>query len=240
MAVKLKLAGLVIDVERKPIRNLHLGVYPPDGRVRIAAPEGMSMDGVRLFAIGKLAWIKRQRQRFLAQTREPAREYLDRESHYVWGRRYLLSVLEHDAPPSVVLRPRKLQLTVRPGTSLERRGEVIDEWYRNLLRAAVEPLISKWEPILRVRVRRVFVQRMKTKWGSCNAAVRHVRLNTELAKKPAEYLEYVLVHEMAHIRFRSHGPRFVALMDEALPNWRDLREGLNQLPIADVPLPQQQ
>lgn len=234
MAAKLNLAGIAIDIERKPIKNLHLGVYPPHGRVRIAAPEGMSSESIRLFAIGKLPWIKRQRQKFAAQLREPARDYVERESHYVWGRRYLLSVLEHDASPSVELRHRKLQLRVRPGTSLDRRGEVLDEWYRNSLRAAVEPLLAKWEPILGVRVRRVFVQRMKTKWGSCNSSARHVRLNTELAKKPAEYLEYVLVHEMAHIRFSSHGHRFVALMDEALPNWRDLREGLNQLPLADA------
>lgn len=234
MAAKLNLAGLAIDVERKPIKNLHLCVYPPDGRVRIAAPEGMSMEAIRLFAIGKLAWIKRQRKKLAAQLREPEREYLDRESHYVWGRRYLLSVLEHDAPPAVMVRHRKLQLRVRPGTRLDRRGEVLDEWCRNLLRAAAEPLIAKWEPILRVRVRRVFVQRMKTKWGSCNSSARHVRLNTELARKPTEYLEYVLVHEMAHLRFPSHGQRFVALMDQALPNWRDLREGLNQLPLSDA------
>ena len=231
MAVKLNLAGLAIDIERKPIKNLHLGVYPPDGHVRIAAPEGMSLDAIRLFAIGKLAWIKRQRQKFAAQLREPAREYVERESHYVWGRRYLLSILEHDAPPSVALGHRKLQLRVRPGTSWTRRGEILEEWYRSALRAAVEPLLAKWEPVLRVRVRRVFVQRMKTKWGGCNPSARNIRLNTELVKKPAEYLEYIVVHEMAHIRCPTHGSRFVAIMDEAMPNWRDMREALNQLPL---------
>jgi predicted metal-dependent hydrolase len=231
VTTRLNLAGLTIDVERRPIKHLHLGVYPPDGHVRIAAPEGVSDEAIRLFAIGKLAWIKRQRQKFATQLREPVREYLERESHYVWGRRYLLSVLEGDAPPSIELRHRKLRLKVRPGTSLERRGEILDEWYRSMLRAAVEPLLAKWEPVLGVRVRNVFVQRMKTKWGSCNSSARNIRLNTELAKKPAEFLEYIVVHEMAHIRCPTHGHRFVALMDQVMPNWRDKREALNQLPL---------
>lgn len=231
MAAQLKLAELAIELERKPIKHLHLGVYPPNGRVRIAAPEGMSLDAIRLFAIGKLPWIRRQRSKLQAQPRASPREYLERESHYVWGRRYLLSIAEFDAPPVVELQHRRLRLRVRPGTDAARRGEILEEWYRGLLRRAVESLLAKWEPLLKVRVKQVFVQRMRTKWGSCNAPTRSIRLNSELARKPMECLEYVLVHELAHLRCPSHGPRFVALMDQSLPQWRDLRDMLNQLPL---------
>lgn len=232
MVVRLNLSDVSMEVERKPIKHLHLSVFPPDGRVRIAAPERMTMDAIRLFAISKLSWIRRQQQKLQSQPREVPREYLERESHYVWGRRYLLNVVERDAAPSVELKHRKLVLRVRPGAGHERRKEVVDEWYRNTLRMAVEPLLEKWEPILKVRVKQVFVQRMRTKWGSCNSKARHVRLNTELVKKLPECLEYVLVHEMAHIRCPTHGARFVALMDDVLPQWRDLREALNRAPIS--------
>lgn len=231
MVTALKLAGVAIHVDRKPVKHLHLGVYPPDGRVRVVAPEAMSAEAIRLFAIGKLAWIRRQQAKFAAQLREPAPEYLPRESHYVWGRRYLLAVHEVDQAPSVELRPRRLQLNLRAGSSAARREALLEEWYRNLLREAAAPLIAKWQPLLKVKVRGMFVQRMKTRWGSCNPVARTIRLNTELARKPIQFLEYVIVHEMAHIRVPTHGPRFVALMDQAVPHWRDLREALNQLPL---------
>jgi hypothetical protein len=231
MATKLNLGEFVLEVERKPIKHLHLSVYPPDGRIRIAAPERMALEAIRLFAITRLAWIRRQRQKMQAQPRETPREYLQRESHYVWGRRYLLDIVEHDAPPVVELRHRKLQLFVRPGTDADRRGEILQEWYRGLVRGAVDPLLAKWEPLLKVRVSKVFVQRMRTQWGSCNPAARNIRLNTELARKPLDCLEYILVHEMAHIRYPTHGPRFIALMNQVLPQWRDVRDSLNQLPL---------
>lgn len=232
MATKLNLAGLTIDVDRRPIKHLHLGVYPPDGRVRISAPDGVTSEAIRLFAISKLAWIKSRRQKFAAQSREPPREYLERESHYVWGRRYLLRVVQAEEAPRVELGQRMLQLSVRPGTPLKRRGELLERWYRARLREAASPVISKWERALGVRVRRVFVQRMKTRWGSCNSAARTIRLNSELARKPREYMEFVVLHEMAHIRAPTHGPRFIAIMDQLMPNWRDIRMALNQLPLA--------
>lgn len=231
MKSKLDLDGLTIEVVRKPIKHIHLGVYPPEGRVRIAAPVHMAWDAIRLFAISKLAWIKRQRHKFQGQQREPIREYLERESHYVWGRRYLLRIVESDAPPTVQLGFRKLQLSVRPGTANSKRREIVDEWFRAQLRAAVEPLIRKWEPIVKVKVKQLFVQRMRTKWGSCNPESRHIRLNAELARKPPECLEYILVHEMVHLRYPNHGPRFIALMDEVMPQWRDVRDVLNALPL---------
>lgn len=231
MAVRLNLSDLAVEVERKPIKHLHLSVFPPDGRVRIAAPERMSMDAIRLFAIGKLPWIRTQQQKLQMQRREAPREFLERESHYVWGRRYLLNVVEYDASPSVELKSRRLRLQVRPGTDQAKRKDILDAWYREQLRIAVDPLLAKWQPLIKAKVKRVFVQRMRTKWGSCNASARHIRLNTELAKKPPECLEYILVHEMAHLRYPTHGPRFVELMDALMPQWRNLRELLNQLPL---------
>lgn len=234
MAAMLELAGLAVEVVRKPIKNLHLGVYPPDGRVRIAAPERMPLDAIRLFAIGKLPWIRRQQSRLRAQVRDSQLEYIERESHYVWGRRYLLRIVEADSTPAIRLRARTLDLQVRPGTSSVRRGEILQAWYRDQLRQAVEPLLEKWQPLLRVKARRIHVQRMRTKWGGCNANLRSIRLNTDLARKPPEYLEYILVHELAHLREASHGPRFVALLDSALPQWRELRDALNRLPLGHV------
>lgn len=157
--------------------------------------------------------------------------YLPRESHYVWGRRYLLRVVEHEAKPEVSLTPRSLLLKVRPGTPATKKQEFVEDWYRQQLKAAVQPLVEKWEPRLAVKVRRYFVQRMKTKWGSCSPSSQSIRLNTELAKKPRECLEYIVVHEMAHLLEPSHSERFVSILDEFLPRWRQRRDALNRLPV---------
>ena len=234
MNAKLDLAELAVEVVRKPIKNLHLGVYPPDGRVRIAAPERMPIEAIRLFAIGKLTWIRRQRAVFATQDRALPHEFVERESHYLWGRRYLLRVIEKDAAPAVRLRVRTIDLQVRPGADSQQRGRVLDSWYRDQLRETLDPLLTKWQRLLRVKVERVHLQRMKTKWGSCNPELRSIRLNTELARKPAECLEYILVHELAHLREPSHGPRFIGLLDGALPQWRELRDALNRLPLGHV------
>ena len=231
MANTLQLGGIAVDVVFKDIKNVHLSVYPPHGRVRIAAPERMKLDTVRLFAISKLEWIRRQQKKLVAQEREAPREYLDRESHYVWGRRYLLKVVEVDQAPSIELTHRNMILRVRPGADDARSSEVIEAWYRGQLKAAVLPLIGLWGPIIGVDAGRLFVQRMRTKWGSCNVASRSIRLNTELAKKPRECLEYIVVHELVHLRERTHGARFIALMDRHLPNWRHRRQALNSLPV---------
>ena len=231
MITRLDLGGVTVDVERKDIKNVHLSVYPPTGRVRIAAPTRMSMDTIRVFAISKLGWIRRQQGKVLSQARETPREYLERESHYVWGKRYLLKIVDHHGAPSVELTPRWLVLKLRPGTPEARRFAVLEDWYRGLLKAAVPPLIAKWEPLLGVKVDRVFVQRMKTKWGSCSAETRGIRVNTDLARKPPECLEYIVVHEMAHLVAPTHSTRFVEIMDRAMPSWRHLRDQLNRLPV---------
>jgi hypothetical protein len=231
MGTRIELGKITVDVVRKDIKNVHLSVHPPEGRVRIAAPKRMSLDILRVFAISKLAWIQEQQAKLREQERETPRQYLDRESHYVWGKRYLLAVTESDEPPAVELEPRRLRLRVRPGTGEEKRRELVEEWYRQQLKAALPALLEEWQPRLGVTVERWFVQRMKTKWGSCNPRARTIRLNTELAKKPAECLEYIVVHELVHLLEPTHNARFVALMDRFMPQWQYHRQTLNRLPV---------
>ena len=231
MATRFDLGEIPVDVVFKDIKNVHLSVYPPTGRVRIAAPKRMNLDTIRVFAISKLGWIKQQQKKLQGQERETPREYLDRESHYVWGQRYLLKVIEVDEAPSIELKHTRMLLRIHPNTRETKRQAIIEAWHRNQLREMVPSLISKWEPIIGVKVDRIFVQRMKTKWGSCNAASRNVRLNTDLAKKPRECLEYIVVHEMVHLLERTHNVRFLALMHRFMPNWQFQRELLNELPL---------
>ena len=234
MASKIQIGDLSVEVTQKDIKNLHLSVHPPSGRVTIAAPRHLSASAIRAFAIGKLSWIRQQQRKLLALERETPREYLERESHYIWGRRCLLKLIEHDAPPSVEWRHQRLVLSVRPGTEARRRAEVMEAWYRDQLRVKAEPLAIKWQRRMGVEVDRLFIQRMKTRWGSCNPASRSIRLNTDLAKKPPECLEYILVHELVHLMEPTHNARFVALMNQFLPGWEHRRDLLNRLPVRHV------
>lgn len=231
MVAQIDLGDMRIEVLRKDIKNLHLSVLPPHGRVRVAAPRQMNLDTIRVFVISKLEWIRRQQRKMDAQQREAPREYLDRESHYVWGRRYLLKRIEEKAAPSVELRHSRLVLQVRPGTDEARSREILEVWYREQIRVAVPSLIAKWEPVMGVKVGRVFVQRMKTRWGSCNPESQSIRLNTDLAKKPPECLEYIMVHEMAHLLEPTHNPRFRSLMNLFMPQSQHLKDELNRLPV---------
>lgn len=228
---QIRLGNIAVDVVFKDVKNVHLSVYPPSGRVRIAAPLRMNRDTVRVYALSKLSWIKQQQKKLRAQERETPREYLDRESHYVWGKRYLLKVVKHDAAPMVELKHSKLIMRVRPGADEEAKQAILDEWYRKQLKVAVAAMIAKWAPLMGVKVARFFVQRMKTKWGSCNAGAGSIRLNTELAKKPRECLEYIVVHELAHLLEPTHNQRFVTLMDRFMPKWRFYKRELNKLPV---------
>lgn len=227
----LTLGSITIAVVKKDIKNVHLSVYPPAGDVRISAPLRMNLETIRVFAVSKLAWIKEQQKRITGQERESPRGYVERESHYVWGKRYLLKVTEKDSPAEVSLLHNRLVLQVRPAWSQERIQEFLDAWYRGQIRAAVPAFIRRWEPVLGVKVGQVFVRRMRTKWGSCSRTKSSIRLNTDLAKKPLECLEYIVVHEMAHLIEPTHNSRFLALMDRAMPNWLQYREMLNRLPI---------
>lgn len=231
MTSRIEFGDISIDVVKKDIKNLHLSVYPPSGRVRIAAPLRMDLDTIRVFVISKLGWIRKQRQKMREQARETPREYLDRESHYLWGKRYLLKVEEKNVRPEVLLNHATMVLQVRPSTSSERKQAILEGWYREKIREAVPPLIAKWEALMGVKVETIFVRKMKTKWGSCNYRSGGIRLNSELAKKPPECLEYVLVHEMTHLLESTHNSRFIALMDRFMPQWRNYRDELNRAPL---------
>jgi predicted metal-dependent hydrolase len=223
-----------IAVTRKAVKNVHLSVHPPDGRVTLVAPTGTRLEVARAYAVSKLGWIRDQQAKMLAQARETPRLYVERESHYIWGRRHLLSVVEKHEKPSVKLDHRRIVLTVRPGSPQAKRQEVMRGWHRGLLHGAVPPLIQEWEPALGVTVSGYFLQRMKTKWGSCNHRAATIRLNTELVKKPRDLLEYVVVHEMLHLVAPTHSEQFIALMTEHYPSWREARAELNELPLGAV------
>lgn len=230
---RITVGGLPVEIVRKGIKNLHLGVYPPNGRVRVAAPTRIHDEAVRLAVISRLAWIKRQRERFHAQARQSGREYVSRESHYFLGRRYLLKVIEGDGPARVLRRGHiTLELQVAKRASRSTREQVLLAWYRENLKALIPPLLKKWEGKVGVTVGSWGVKRMKTKWGSCNADAHRIWLNLELVKKPVRCLEYILVHELVHLVERNHNDRFTSLMDRFMPNWRVRRDELNHAPLA--------
>jgi predicted metal-dependent hydrolase len=228
----IQLGEISITVTRKDIKNVHLTVHPPEGRVTLAAPTNTRLEVARAYAISKMVWIRDQQKKLVFQARETPRQFVDRESHHVWGRRYLMTIDYQDAKPSVVLSNKRITLIVRHGSSEEKRAEVINDWHKSLMHQVVPPLIQKWERKLRVRVSGYFLQRMKTKWGSCNHSAGNIRLNTELAKKPKDLLEYVIVHEMAHLLEPTHNDQFIAILEEHYPSWREARAELNELPLS--------
>ena len=227
------ISGIQVEIVRKDIKNLHLGVYPPDGRVRVAVPLTVNDDAVRLAVIDKLGWIKRQRARFLAQPRQSEREMVNGESHYYLGRRFRLRVVEVSGPCRVELRGKTiLNLYSRTDATAEQRTAALRRWYREQMRPLVPPLVEEWELRLGVQVAEWRIKRMKTKWGSCTPAARRIWLNLELVKKPPQCLEYIVVHEMMHLLEPRHNERFITLMDQHLPQWRVLRGELNAAPLA--------
>jgi predicted metal-dependent hydrolase len=229
----MKVGGIPVEVVRKPIKNLHVSVHPPDGRVRVSAPWLLDDDAVRLAVISKLSWIRRHQRAFAEQPRQSQREMVSGESHYFMGRRYRLNVLEHSGPSRVSINGNsELRMQVRPGADRDKRESVLTEWYRRQLKALIPDLIAEWQPALGVEVADWGVKKMKTKWGSCNTRDRRVWLNLELAKKPPRCLEYVLVHELVHLLESHHNDRFKALMDQFMPQWRLYRDELNQAPLA--------
>lgn len=232
MAETIEIGDILIELTYKNIKHAHLSVHPPLGRVSMVVPTGTRLDVARAYAISKIGWIREQQSRLQGQARETPRQFVERESHYLWGRRYLLSVVEEDTKPSVRLNHRRITLTVRPGSSMAKRAEVMQEWQRDLLHEIVPTLIKRWEPRLHVTVSSYFLQRMKTKWGGCNHRAGNIRLNTELVKKPKDLLEYVVVHEMLHLVEPTHNERFIELLDEHYPEWREARAELNALPLS--------
>ncbi|MEL7195968.1 MAG: SprT family zinc-dependent metalloprotease [Bacteroidota bacterium] len=228
----LTIANIHIDVNRKNIKNIHLSVNPPDGGVRISAPVHTDPEVIRLFAISKLAWIKKHIKGFQEQQRETPRTLVNGESHYFQGNRYLLEVVETQGTHRVEISGKKLKLFVRPSTSMENRARVLREWYRQYLKQEIPPIIEKWTPIMEVDVKDWGIKLMRTKWGACNVDVGRIWLNLHLAKKPPICLEYIIVHEMVHLLERHHNNHFIALMNHFMPHWRLHRDELNRLPLA--------
>jgi len=226
---QITLGNISIDVVRKDIKNLHLGVYPPNGRVRIASPLKIDDEAVRLFAISKMAWIKKHQLNFEAQQRQSERQFVSGESHYYKGRRYLLNVIYHNAASKVEIRNKiYIDLYVRVGSTLEQREKVLTEWYRKQLKGQIPALIDKWQKIIGIKVNDWGIKKMKTKWGTCTIASNRIWLNLELAKKPQHCLEYIIVHEMIHLIERNHSDRFVAYMNKFMPQWHLYKEELNR------------
>jgi predicted metal-dependent hydrolase len=229
---QLSVNDLIVDVVRKDIKHLHLAVYPPAGRVRVAAPLRVNDEAVRLFTISRLGWIKRQQAKFEGQERQSAREFVSGESHYYQGNRYLLNVTYRKGSPVVIIRNNKtMDLIVRPGSDTAQRERVLTAWYRRRLKEEIAPLIAKWEAIIGVQVAGWGVKQMKTKWGTCNIEMRRIWLNLELIKKPVHCLEYIIVHELIHLLERHHNERFMAHMSSFMPLWQYYREELNREPL---------
>ncbi len=227
-----ELGDITICLTRKPVKNVHLTVHPPDGRVTLVAPLATRIEVARAYAISRLGWIRQQRQRFHEQQREPPRQFVTRESHHLWGRRYLLTVTEADVKPHVKLDHRRIHLLVRPGADQAKKADVMHAWHKALLHAELPRLIAKWERKLGVKVNGYYLQRMKTQWGSCNHRAGNIRLNTELVKKPKDLLEYVVVHEMLHLLEPRHSGVFMDLLSKHFPGWQEARAELNERIVA--------
>jgi predicted metal-dependent hydrolase len=232
MTQTIKVGEIAISITLKDVQNVHLSVHPPDGHVTLVAPASTRIDVARAYAISKLGWIREQQRQFLNQARETPRQFIGRESHYLWGRRYLLSIVYKDAKPNVTYDHKRIIVSVRPGSDATKRAKIFHEWHKSLLHDVVPPLIQKWQAKMGVEISEYFLQRMKTKWGSCNHQSQNIRLNTELVKKPKDLLEYVIVHELAHLIEPTHNDLFVAILNNHYPTWREARAELNELSLS--------
>lgn len=225
---KIDLGDICVEVIRKDIKNIHLSVYPPQGRVRISTPLRMDLENIRFFTISKIGWIRKQQRKLQSQKRETPREYITRESHYYLGKRYLLKVIEQNTASKVILKHSTIELYVRRGASVEQRQNILNGWYRQQLKDLLPKCITELEKKMNVKVAEFGIRKMKTKWGTCNAEAKKIWLNLELAKKPIESIEYILTHEMVHLLERHHNEKFIAYMDKFLPQWKHHREELNR------------
>ena len=232
MAEFFQLGEIAITVTRKNVKNVHLSVHPPDGRVTLVAPTATRLDVARAYAITRIGWIKQQQGRFSRQARETPRQFKGRETHYLWGRRHLLKIIEREEKPRIKVDHRAIHLQVRPAATRDTRSRIMHEWHLQLLHDVIPDLIRKWEARIGVKVRGYFLQRMKTKWGSCNPQRGTIRLNTELVKKPRDMLEYVIVHEMVHLIEKKHTKAFFRYLDRFYPKWTVIRSELNDLPLS--------
>ena len=232
---QLEIGHITVEIVKKDIKNIHLAVYPPHGRVRLAVPENVNDETLRLFTISKLPWIKKQQRRFAGQERQPKRKYIQRESHYFFGKRYLLRIIEEDTPAKVILRNKTyIDLHVKPSSNKEQRQHLMNEWYRAELKKLIPEIIAKWEKKIGVQAEDWGVKQMKTKWGTCNIQKKKILVNLELAKKPVHCLEYIIVHELVHLLERLHNERFLEYMEKFMPRWKYHRDELNKLPVSHI------
>lgn len=229
--IRIDLEDISVEVAFKNIKNIYLRIKPPHGHVRVSAPSHLNRDKILAFVSSRMDWIRKTRQRIISKYQEPLQEYIDHEIHHAWGRPYILSIEEKNIVPEVLIEQNRMVLIVRPGADKDTKKALLEAWYRNQIREKALPLINKWENIMKVRVEKLFIRRMKTRWGTCNVTKQTIRLNTHLAIKPLECLEYIIVHEMTHILEPSHNGRFKGLMDTFLPEWKQFQKMLNQNPL---------
>ncbi|WP_353096182.1 SprT family zinc-dependent metalloprotease [Tissierella praeacuta] len=230
---KIIINDIEIEVTKKNIKNVYLSVHSPNGQVRISAPKKMTDDDLRLFVVSKISWIKKQQEKFENQEEILEKEYISDESHYYFGKQYLLNVIyQKNNKSKVEIRSKKyIDLYVKEGSNKAKRESIIKEWYRSELKEIIPLMIDKWERIMELQVEEWGVKKMKTRWGTCNPKAKRIWINLELAKKPYYCLEYIIVHEMAHLLERGHGEKFKAVMDRYYPNWRNVKKELNGLRI---------
>ena len=226
--MQILVANIFVEVVKKNIKNLHLSVLPPDGKVRVSAPEALSDDAIAMFVRTKIGWIRKQQEKFELQPRQSERQYVSGETLYVWGRQYFLRVEYSYKGNSLVLSGDNAILTVRKESTVKQRETFVNEWYRTLLKAEVEKYLPKWEKITGLQCSSWQSKFMTTKWGTCNTSIGKIWLNLQLAKKPIECLEYVILHELIHLKVRNHGPEFVTEMNRYMQNWREIRNQLNE------------
>lgn len=225
----LQVGSIEALVIRKPIKNLHLSVLPPLGKIRVSAPIAMKDDAIRTLLATRLAWIRKQQARFEGQERQTRREYVSGENCYLWGKRCRLEVVYEDKPPSVSLKGKdKIILSVRSNSNRAKREQVMMEWHRKELRGVVVGLLDRWQKTVGVQVNSWGIKRMKTRWGTCNQKAGRIWLNLELAKKPEHCLDFIIAHEMTHLLEKNHNDRFKAHLDRFMPRWRQYKEELNR------------
>ena len=231
--LSIRVRDIDVEVIRKDIKNLHIGVYPPDGKVRAASPRHLDDEAIRLAVVSRLPWIRKQQKAFAQQERQSRRDMVTGETHFYLGSKFRLDVVEENGTNKIkLINNDKLQMKIRPGTGIEKRRALLQNWYRNRLKEQIPDLKKKWEKQLEVEASEVRIRAMKTRWGSCNTEARRIWLNLELIKKPVDCIEYILVHEMIHFFERHHTDRFRKLMDHYMPDWRTRRDRLNQAPLA--------
>ncbi len=229
MATRFKISNLQIETIRKDIKNIHLGVYPPDGRIRVSVPLATNDETLRIFLITKATWLKKQKERFSKQERQTKREYVSGESHYIFGKKYQLTVQKNEEKPEIkITKKTSIKLTTKPKTTIYQKQKIFEKFYRDELEKIIPKLLKKWEKKVGVKVKEVKIKKMKTKWGTCNIKDKRIWLNLELAKQPLYCIDYVFVHELVHLKERKHNERFLSILEHAYPKWRQSKEELNQ------------